>query len=93
MSGGGSLSTWGIRNPVPAMMLFFVLFVIVHVFLVLTTGALRNLNHMFAGTDQVNWVGFWWFAAALLAAAAVGWATRPLVLAPIANLFGRVTNR
>ena len=25
MSGGGSLSTWGIRNPVPAMMLFFVL--------------------------------------------------------------------
>lgn len=75
------------------VMLFFVLFVIVHVFLVLTTGALRNLNHMFAGTDQVNWVGFWWFAAALLAAAAVGWATRPLVLAPIANLFGRVTNR
>ena len=25
MSGGGGLSTWGIRNPVPAMMLFFVL--------------------------------------------------------------------
>ncbi|MES2857985.1 MAG: efflux RND transporter permease subunit [Pseudomonadota bacterium] len=25
MSGGGSLSTWGIRNPVPAVMLFFVL--------------------------------------------------------------------
>ena len=25
MSCGGSLSTWGIRNPVPAMMLFFVL--------------------------------------------------------------------
>ncbi|MEO5628385.1 MAG: efflux RND transporter permease subunit, partial [Thermomonas sp.] len=25
MSGGGSLSTWGIRNPIPAMMLFFVL--------------------------------------------------------------------
>ncbi|MGV8923097.1 MAG: efflux RND transporter permease subunit [Thermomonas sp.] len=25
MSGGGSLSTWGIRNPVPAMLLFFVL--------------------------------------------------------------------
>ncbi|MFT4178813.1 MAG: efflux RND transporter permease subunit [Thermomonas sp.] len=25
MSGGGSLSTWGIRNPIPAIMLFFVL--------------------------------------------------------------------
>ena len=25
MSGGGTLSTWGIRNPVPAIMLFFVL--------------------------------------------------------------------
>ena len=25
MSGGGTLSTWGIRNPVPAVMLFFVL--------------------------------------------------------------------
>ncbi|MGV8943760.1 efflux RND transporter permease subunit [Thermomonas sp.] len=25
MSGGGSLSTWGIRNPIPAVMLFFVL--------------------------------------------------------------------
>ncbi len=27
MSGGGSLSSWGIRNPVPAVMLFFVLVV------------------------------------------------------------------
>ena len=25
MSGGGTLSTWGIRNPIPAIMLFFVL--------------------------------------------------------------------
>ncbi|MEO6155945.1 MAG: efflux RND transporter permease subunit, partial [Thermomonas sp.] len=25
MSGGGSLSTWGIRNPIPAVMVFFVL--------------------------------------------------------------------
>lgn len=75
------------------VMLFFVLFVIVHVFLVLATGALRNLNHMFAGTDQVSWAGFWWFAAALFAAGAVSWLARPLVLAPIANLFGRVSNR
>jgi thiosulfate reductase cytochrome b subunit len=75
------------------VMLFFVLFVIVHVFLVLATGALRNLNHIFAGTDQVNWAGFWWFVVALLAATAVGRLARPLVIAPIANLFGRVSNR
>ena len=28
-----------------------------------TTGALRNLNHMYAGRDDETWVGFWIFAA------------------------------
>ncbi len=75
------------------VMLFFVLFVIVHVFLVFATGALRNLNHMFAGSPEVSWVGFWWFAAGLLVAAGAFAAARPLVIAPIASLFGKVTNR
>ena len=75
------------------VMLFFVLFVVIHVFLVLTTGALRNLNHMFAGSDRVSWVGFAWFACGVLVAAAVTWGARPLVLAPIASAFGRVSNR
>ena len=75
------------------VMLFFVLFILVHVFLVFATGALKNLNHMFAGTPEVSWVGFWWFAAGLLVTAAVTWAARPLVIAPIANLFGRVSER
>ncbi|MGO1544536.1 MAG: cytochrome b/b6 domain-containing protein [Gulosibacter sp.] len=74
-------------------MLFFVLFVIAHVFLVFATGALKNLNHMFAGTPEVSWVGFWWFVGALLAAVAAVFAAKPLVLAPIANLFGRVSSR
>ncbi|MGO3147705.1 MAG: cytochrome b/b6 domain-containing protein [Leucobacter sp.] len=74
-------------------MLFFVLFILVHVFLVFTTGALRNLNHMFAGTDFVNWFGFWMFALTIFLTA-LGWvAARPLVLAPIASLFGKVSNR
>lgn len=74
-------------------MLFFVQFILVHVFLVFSTGALRNLNHMFAGTDVVNWTGFWLFALAIFLTAA-GWiAARPLVLAPVAKLFGRVSNR
>ena len=75
------------------VMLFFVLFVIVHVFLVLTTGALKNLNHMFVGTPEPSWAGFWFFALGFVIAAAVVWAARPLVLAPIANLFGRVSER
>jgi thiosulfate reductase cytochrome b subunit len=74
-------------------MLFFVLFILIHVFLVFSTGALRNLNHMFAGTDAVNWVGFWLFAAAIAVAAAGWYAARPLLLAPIAKLFGQVSSR
>ena len=60
-------------------MLFFVLFILIHVFLVFSTGALRNLNHMFAGTDDVNWVGFWLFAAAIAVTAAGWYAARPLL--------------
>ncbi|MCB0920177.1 MAG: cytochrome b/b6 domain-containing protein, partial [Actinobacteria bacterium] len=39
------------------VMLYFVLFLIAHVTLVLSTGALRNLNHMYGGQDAVNWTG------------------------------------
>ncbi|KRC43006.1 cytochrome b/b6 domain-containing protein [Oerskovia sp. Root22] len=74
-------------------MLFFVLFVIVHVFLVFTTGALRNLNHMFATSDTVSWAGFAWFAAGLLVTTGAVIAARPLVIAPIASLCGRVSAR
>jgi len=75
------------------VMLFFVVFVIVHVFLVFATGTLRNLNHMFAGSDQISWVGFWWFVAGLAVTAVAVILARPLVLAPIASLFGKVSNR
>ena len=74
-------------------MLFFVLFILIHVFLVFSTGALRNLNHMFGGTDVVNWVGFWLFAAAIAITVAGWYAARPIVLAPIAKLFGPVSSR
>lgn len=74
-------------------MLFFVLFILIHVILVLSTDALKNLNHMFAGTEAVSWTGFWLFAVAIFITA-VGWvAARPLVLAPVASLFGKVSNR
>ena len=81
---------WAVHFPV---MLYFVLFIIVHVALVFATGALRNLNHMYGGSDQVNWTGFWIFVASLVVIAAVWIAARPLVLAPIARLFGKVSGR
>lgn len=80
---------WARRIHFPVM-LYFVAFIIVHVALVFATGALRNLNHMYAAQDAVNWLGFWIFVASLVVIAA-GWiAARPLVLAPIARLFGTV---
>jgi thiosulfate reductase cytochrome b subunit len=75
------------------VMLYFVAFIIVHVGLVLATGALRNLNHMYGAQDAVNWVGFWIFLASMLLIAGAWVAARPLILAPIARLFGTVTRR
>ncbi|WP_243064515.1 molybdopterin-dependent oxidoreductase [Humibacter sp. RRB41] len=45
---------------------WFIFFIVVHVTLVLTTGVLRNLNHMFAARNDDSWVGFWIFAAAMI---------------------------
>jgi thiosulfate reductase cytochrome b subunit len=74
-------------------MIFFVLFILIHVFLVFATGALRNLNHMYAGTDVINWTGFWFFSAAIAVTLGAWFAARPLVLAPLAKLFGQVSSR
>jgi thiosulfate reductase cytochrome b subunit len=90
---------WARRIHFPVM-LFFVAFIVVHVTLVLATGALRNLDHMYAAQGSTdpdayadNWTGFWIFAASL-AVMVGGWiAARPRVLVPLARLFGTVTER
>jgi hypothetical protein len=73
------------------VMLYYVLFVVVHVFLVFATGALRNLNHMYAARDDDGWLGFWLFAASLAVTAAAWVLARPLFLRPAASLMGNVT--
>ncbi|TFD62192.1 hypothetical protein E3T39_04140 [Cryobacterium suzukii] len=73
------------------VMLYFVFFIIVHVTLVLTTGLLRNLNHMYGGSDSNSWVGFWIFAASLVVMAGAWVAARPIFLRSIAALTGSVT--
>ncbi|HEU0180782.1 MAG TPA: cytochrome b/b6 domain-containing protein, partial [Agromyces mariniharenae] len=72
------------------VMLYFVAFIVVHVTLVFLTGALRNLNHMYAAQDADGWLGFWIFVASLVVIAAAWVAARPSLLAPIAGMFGKV---
>lgn len=74
-------------------MLYFVVFIVVHVTLVLSTGALRNLNHIYGGQDAVNWTGFWLFVVSLAVIVGSVFAARPVLLAPIAKLVGTVTAR
>jgi thiosulfate reductase cytochrome b subunit len=72
------------------VMIYFVAFIVVHVALVFLTGALRNLNHMYAAQDSEGWLGFWIFVASVVVIAAAWIAARPSLLSPIAALFGRV---
>jgi sulfoxide reductase catalytic subunit YedY len=51
---------------------WFLVFIVIHVFFVFTTGLLVNLNHMHAGRDDQSWIGFWLFAASMVVLIA-GW--------------------
>lgn len=73
------------------VMLYFVLFIIVHVTLVLTTGVLRNLNHMYAAQDGDGWLGFIFFAISLVVMIGAWFAAKPIILRPIASLMGKVS--
>jgi thiosulfate reductase cytochrome b subunit len=75
------------------VMLFFVLFVIMHVTLVLTTGALRNLNHMYAANSGESWLGFGIFAGTLVLTVAAWILAKPVFLQPLASLGGKVTRQ
>jgi thiosulfate reductase cytochrome b subunit len=72
------------------VMIYFVAFTVVHVTLVLATGALRNLNHMYAGRDDQNWIGFGIFAGSIVLMVAAWIAIRPTILASMASLTGNV---
>jgi|TARA_B110000967_G_C18882295_1_gene561807 thiosulfate reductase cytochrome b subunit len=73
------------------VMLWFVFFTIIHVTLVLATGALRNLNHMFASQDNTTWLGFWIFATSLVVMVAAWFVATPIVLRAIAAVTGKVS--
>ena len=72
------------------VLFYFFLFIVAHITLVFTTGALRNLNMMFAGNDGTSWLGAVLFALAVVVMIA-GWLlARPSILKPIARLSGKV---
>jgi len=62
-------------------MVWFLFFIAVHVTLVLTTGALRNLNHVYAVRDDASWVGFALFAASMAVIVVLWVAATPFTLA------------
>lgn len=73
------------------VMIYFVLFTIVHVFLVFFTGALRNLNHMYTARDVVDIWGLVVFLVSLVIVAA-GWLlTGQMFARPVAGKMGKVT--
>jgi thiosulfate reductase cytochrome b subunit len=76
-----------------AVMVVFLVFIAVHVTLVLATGALRNLNHMYGGRDDDSWVGFGIFAASLVLMIVTWWAATPRALSRIAARTGTVARR
>ena len=72
------------------VMLFFLAFTFVHVVLVLTTGALRKLNQMYAARDTDDWIGFAVFAASVVVMAVAWVLAKPPLLKRIAATSGRV---
>jgi hypothetical protein len=75
------------------VMIWFVAFTVVHVGLVLLTGPLRNLNHMYGLRDDESWVGLAVFVVSLVVIA-VAWALlRPPRLDTVAELTGSVKRR
>jgi len=70
-----------------------VAFTAVHVLLVLATGAVRNLNHMYAVRDDQSPAGAIVFAVSLLLIAGVALALRPGVVRRAAALTGTVLHR
>ena len=70
------------------VMVWFVVFIVMHVTLVFTTGVLRNLNAMFASRDSSGWLGFWIFSLAMTVVV-VGW----VLASPVTLRHPRVIQR
>ncbi|HET9876592.1 MAG TPA: molybdopterin-dependent oxidoreductase [Mycobacterium sp.] len=70
------------------VLVYFLLFILVHVTMVFATDVLHNLNHMFAARNDDSWMGFWVFTAALVVCA-IAW----LAATPFTIRYPRVVQR
>jgi thiosulfate reductase cytochrome b subunit len=68
----------------------FLAFIVVHIDLVLFTGAVHNLNVMYAASNDVSWMGTVIFIASLAVLAAAWFALTPSVQKKLAGLTGTV---
>jgi len=59
---------------------WFLVFIVIHVFFVFTTGLLVNLNHIHAGRDDESWIGFGLFAASMVVLIGAWVAATPFTL-------------
>jgi DMSO/TMAO reductase YedYZ molybdopterin-dependent catalytic subunit/thiosulfate reductase cytochrome b subunit len=62
------------------VMVWFVVFIIIHVTLVFTTGLLPNLNHIYADRNNSSWIGFGVFCVAMALMVAAWVAATPVTL-------------
>ena len=89
------LNRWVPEKPVRwvhnVVLFLFLAFIVVHVDLVLFTGAVRNLNVMYAGNDGMSWLGTIIFVASLAVLAGVWFALTPGVQKRLASLTGTVS--
>ena len=79
-----------IRRLHNVVLFLFLAFIVVHVDLVLFTGAVHNLNVMYAASNDVSWMGTVIFIASLAVLAAVWFALTPSVQKKLAGLTGTV---
>ena len=73
------------------VMVYYVIFIVIHVALVFLTGALRNLNHMYAARDDGSWMGFIIFLISVAVMVGGWFASQGIVLRSIASLTGKVS--
>jgi methionine sulfoxide reductase catalytic subunit len=62
------------------VLVWFLLFITIHLTLVFTTGLLRNLNHIYTGRDNNTWLGFTIFAASMIVVIVCWVAATPFTL-------------
>ena len=62
------------------VLIWFLVFIVLHVSMVVTTGVLRNVNHMYASRDDNSWLGLMIFGVSMVVVT-VGWvAATPITL-------------